>query len=377
MNGTNWKGARKGGSDTMKKLACLLMLLMLLAGCGAPAAETASAPELLEPAGMKPDTEVAVRGSICVLQTYEGLVMPETRELSFPGAGVLSEVNVCVGSDVTEGQVLARLDYSVYEASLAALEDSHAYSVRERELSLKKARLQLELAEAELEQLKAAGAGQDALRLQEIRVEELENTLRRDTELWAMQREESELRIAQLRELVAGSVITAPCDGTVLYCTAAEGGYAMSGNPLIWLAEPEACYISSPYLTADQIARADAVYAAVDGQELPVEYVPMERAEYLSLKSMGLPMKSRFELPAGAEGVEAGMSAVIFLKSRVEEDALIVPSGAVHKESSGYFVYKMVDGVQQRCSVTLGVIHDAQTQILSGLEEGDVVYVGN
>ena len=247
----------------------------------------------------------------------------------------------------------------------------------ERELSLHRQSLQLEIAEAELEQLRASGAGAEALRLGEIRAEELENTLERDRALWELQRAESEVRIAQLREQVAGSVITAPCDGTVLYCTAAEGGYAMSGYPLIWVAEETDCYISTDYITAEQVGRADAVYAAVDGRELAVEYVPMGRAEYLSLKSQGLPMKSRFELPAEAEGVAAGMSAVIFLKSQVVEDALIVPSGAVHRESGGYFVYRMVDGAQQRCNVTLGVINDAQTQILSGLEEGDVVYVGN
>jgi hypothetical protein len=41
-----------------------------------------------------------------------------------------------------------------------------------------------------------------------------------------------------------------------------------------------------------------------------------------------------------------------------------------------YFVYKVVDGVQVRQNVQRGVYNDAEVQILSGLQEGDVVYAG-
>ena len=62
------------------------------------------------------------------------------------------------------------------------------------------------------------------------------------------------------------------------------------------------------------------------------------------------------------------------LMDRVE-DALIVPSSAVHFDYS-YYVYKIVDGVQVRQNVQKGVGNDAEVQILSGLQEGDVVYAG-
>ena len=53
-----------------------------------------------------------------------------------------------------------------------------------------------------------------------------------------------------------------------------------------------------------------------------------------------------------------------------------MPSSALHKDVGVSFVYKIVDGAQVRHAVQVGVANEAEVQILSGLEEGDLVYAG-
>ena len=117
-------------------------------------------------------------------------------------------------------------------------------------------------------------------------------------------------------------------------------------------------------------SEADEGYATVAGKR--VEVAPRSLGETYVLRA-GM---SAFDVKdAGDVPVESGMSAVLFVISDRVEDALIVPSSAVYYDFT-YYVYKVVDGVQVRQNVQRGVANDAEVQILSGLQEGDVVYAG-
>ena len=123
-------------------------------------------------------------------------------------------------------------------------------------------------------------------------------------------------------------------------------------------------------LVAGMVSEADEVYATVAGKRVEVAPRPYGEAY------MARPGMSAFDVTDGGDvPVESGMVAVLFVISDRVEDALIVPSSAVHYDYS-YYVYTIVDGVQVRQSVQIGVGNDAEVQILSGLQEGDVVYAG-
>ena len=72
---------------------------------------------------------------------------------------------------------------------------------------------------------------------------------------------------------------------------------------------------------------------------------------------------------------QVGDSVSIDLYNNETDDALVVPSNAVYKTKGSYYVYRMEGGAKKRVNVTTGTITDAYTQILSGVKEGDVVYV--
>ena len=351
-----------------RALPAALAALLFLSACGREKAMPA--PELLEPKGITLDTAVVRRGVIQCTAAYEGLVLPAVRELSFATSGVMTQVNVCAGSRVQAGQLLAALDVSYYEAALASQERYLAYSDENEAIIEREQEIQIELARLSLEEQRRSGAGRDALRLAELKIEEQENSLAETRALWALDRAEQVRSIEEMRVLVDSSRLYAPCDGTIVSCNAVDGGYAMENSAVIWLAEDAELYLSVAAVSAAELSEADEVYASVAGQRVEVER-RAPREEYVSRTGM-----SAFDVTErGDADVESGMPVVLFVVSQRVEDALIVPSSAVYYDYS-YYVYKVVDGVQVRQSVQKGVSNDAEVQILSGLEEGDVVYAG-
>ncbi len=343
-------------------------LLLSLTACGKAPAQ--KAPALMEPKGVTMDTAVVRRGTIQTVEAYEGLVLPGVRELSFTVSGGIKDVRICVGSHVKAGDELAVLDVDRYADSLEAMERYLAYADENEAIIEREQEIQIELAKLALEEQRRAGAGRDALRLAELKIEEQENSLKETRALWALDREDQVSRIGELRAIVDSSVLTAPCDGTVVACSAKDGGYAMENMGVIWLAEDSELYLSVSAVSAASLSEADEVYATVAGRR--VEVAPRSGGEtYLNRSGM-----SAFGVTDdGGSPVESGMEAVLFVISDRVPDALIVPSSAVRYDFI-YYVYKVVDGVQVRQNVQKGVSNDAEVQILAGLQEGDVVYAG-
>ena len=347
-------------------LAILGLLLL-------PACEKKSvteAPALLEPKGVSMDVVEAKRDTIWVTETYEGLVLPRVRELSFPAAGLMTGVNVCPGSHVKAGDELASLDVSYAAAALESQRSYLSYREETEAISQRQLEIQIEVKKLELESLRFSGAGSSAVRLAELQAEELENNLQEARALWELDRADALESLETLEDAVAKSRLLAPCDGTVVSCAAADGLYAMENAGVIWLAEDGETYLSVAPVSAAALDRADEVYATVEGRRVEVELLSAEEAE-----GCRAAMSSFRVTEDLGNTVESGMTAVLFVVSGRTEDALIVPSSALHKDDS-YFVYKVVDGVQVRQNVRCGVMNDAQVQILSGLEEGDQVSAG-
>ncbi len=357
-------------------VALFLLLALLLTGCAGT--EAMQAPPLREPAGMEQDIVAVTRGSIGKVQTYSGLVLPEVLELSFTGAGLITEVLVSVGSQVKAGQVIARLNTASLESALNSARDQLEYSDTEHELNRKKRELQLDIARLELQELKNYGASSTSRKLKESQIAEQENQLEEFESLWALSRADMVRNVEELEKQVSAGVLSAPCDGTVVHCAAAEGSYAMANNALIWLAAADSARIRTDYLTADQVGRATELYAMVDGYRVEVEYVPLARKEYLAMKASGETMQSTFLVKNNnGNPVEPGMEVVLFLTTEHVEDALLLPANAVHRDTGGYYVYRVTPEGRERLSVTRGIFTDALVQITAGLEEGEQVYVGN
>ncbi len=79
-----------------------------------------------------------------------------------------------------------------------------------------------------------------------------------------------------------------------------------------------------------------------------------------------------------AEGMLSGMTADVDVKIEGVENALIIPLDALHRTSATHFVYTSYDPETKQyggmVEVTAGMQNDTQVEILSGLQEGDILY---
>ena len=353
-----------------------LLLVSLLSGCASDGKTGYEAPELLEPKGVTLDTVPVRRDTIWRTTVLEGVVIPGVRELSFAGSGMIKETYVCAGSHVKAGDLLAVMDVSYVESSLASQKSSLEYRESIEAITEREQDIQIALQEQTLSSLKASGASSSAIRLQELAVSKLYAQRTEARALWEMDHENMLESIAALEAQVEAARLFAPCDGTVVTCNATDGGYAMENVPVIWLAEDSALYISVDQAKAVELRTASEVYATVAGQRVEVEFRTETDRTYMVRTTSGGEGTSAFDITDdNGHPVEAGMSAAVFIISDRTEDALIVPATALRFDGSSY-VYKIVDGVQVRQSVKTGVQNAGEVQILDGLQEGDVVYAG-
>ena len=79
-----------------------------------------------------------------------------------------------------------------------------------------------------------------------------------------------------------------------------------------------------------------------------------------------------------APGMLPGMTADVDIQIEGNENVLIIPVAALHKTSTGTFVYTSFDEETQeyggKVDVVAGMQNDKYAEILSGLQEGDTVY---
>ena len=80
----------------MGKTGCVVFLLLLL--CMPHPAQTEAIPELIEPVGVKIDSEAVIRETLSEISVYEGAVVPGLAELYFPCDGRVEKVYACIGT---------------------------------------------------------------------------------------------------------------------------------------------------------------------------------------------------------------------------------------------------------------------------------------
>jgi macrolide-specific efflux system membrane fusion protein len=356
--------------------ALILTASVLLTACAQQAALTA--PELMEPAVVDVDTAPAAMRELYNIACYEGIVEPEVTEISFITSGVVAEVYVSIGSSVKEGDVLAQLDIKAAQSMADSLEKSIWISSQTNALTNKQSECDIEIAEIELEQLKLNEADPAEIELKEIRIEGLRNAYDSAKRMQWLSLEQSYQQLDMYQKMIDNCTIKATCDGTVLFCTAGIGSWAQANMTVLWIAEDTVSEISCEYIKPELLENAHEVYAISGGERLEITNVPYDRATYLSIVASNQTLKSNFTLNDPEAEIQNGMNAFVYVVSDYVEQALTVPVNAVKREGAEYFVYLMTqEGTQMRKTVKIGVRTTSMIQITEGLEEGDVVYVGN
>ena len=96
----------------MKKrivLAALITAICVTAGCKNND-NNITVPKLLEPVGKVDDTAKVIKGDISNTKIFDAQVIPYTEEIGFESEGIIKKLNVKLGDEVKQGDVLAVLE---------------------------------------------------------------------------------------------------------------------------------------------------------------------------------------------------------------------------------------------------------------------------
>ena len=345
------------------------------------------------------------RGTVEDVVTATGTLQPRNYvDVGAQVSGQLEKIHVEVGTEVSEGELLAEIDPTVYlarvDASRAQLRNLRA-QLKDREAQLTLARIQLRRQQALMAEdattkeslqtaeasAKSAEAQLEALRAQ---IEQIESTLRAD---------EANLQYAR---------ILSPMTGTVVSITARQGQTLNTNQqaPVVMrIADLSTMTVQTQVSEADvsRLKLGMEAYFTTLGGAGKRWHGTLEKIEPTPTVTNNVVLyNALFDVPNPDGRLMTQMTAQVFFIVAQAKDALLVPMGALSQAAprppqtsaagrgagqgrgagaSGIPAKGSVRvvgerGVLEDRAVEIGVTNRVQAQVLSGLQEGERVVAG-
>ncbi len=380
----------------MKKWLSLIVVICLLGAMFAGCAKSQTATQ---------DTAKVTRGDLTISVSVSGnLEMPHKTNLSFGTAGMVKEIACEEGDEVSECQVLAQLDVPSLEASVAMRQAeydmvenkllqtiyphysyTHASNLPGTWLALDKAQDELEEAQELLEQGKIEAA-QTLLKQVEENLDKAED--KSEARVWALplsvklaelQVDQAEAVLDMAKAELAKATITAPFDGIVTDVVINEGQQlsAMTyANPAICLIDPSEIKMRG---SIDEIdiskvrlgQEADIILDALPDKEVKGRVTFISQAG--TVQAGVVFYKTTITLENPDKELRDGMSATAELIIEHHENVLLLPNRAIQGSLGNYLVEVIAGEQTEKRQVTLSLSDGINTEVLSGLEEGEEV----
>jgi len=308
------------------------------------------------------------RGDIVKSVIVDGnLQIPNKAYLSFGVTGTVAEVLVEEGNNVTKDQLLARLDAPSLESAVEMAE----LHVEIAEEQVKAARAQYEIAEINLDDPPLT-MSEDVLELQVDAAKASWETAKLNLEIAELSLESAELNLEKAE-------IVAPFDGTVADISITEGkeiSTAALATPAISLVD------TSDIEMRGSIDEIDISIVELNQEaNILLDALPDEeikgRVAFISPIGTTLIGVVSYDTTITLENPVAelrdGMSATAEVIIERRDDVLMMPNRAIGGTLENPIVVVFVDGQQEETEITLGLTDGINTEVLSGLEEGDEV----
>jgi len=315
-----------------------------------------------------PDTVAVTRGDILRTVLVDGsLVMPDKAYLSFGATGTVEEVLVDEGNNVTKDQVLARLDAPSLESSVEMAE----LQVEIAEEQVKAARAQYEIAEINLDEPPPT-MSEDVLELQVDAAKASWETAKLNLEIAELSLESAELNLEK-------AVIVAPFDGVVADISITEGkeiSTAALATPAISLVDTSEIEMPG-FIDEIDIAmvqpgqEANILLDALPDEEVKGEVAFISPVGTIRAGVVSYGTTITLENPAGE--LRDGMSATAEVIIERRDDVLMIPNRAIRGTLENPKVLVLVNEQEEEREITLGLTDGINTEVLSGLEEGEQV----
>jgi RND family efflux transporter MFP subunit len=276
----------------------------------------------------------------------QGIVESDNNVLiAAQSSGIVKKIHVNAGNKVTKGQLLAELDGSILESSIAEVENG------------------LKLAETIFERQQ---------RLWDKNIgSEIEYLLAKNNKVGM------EKRLATLKEQYKMTKIFTPLSGTVDEILIKEGEMAVAGMGAVRVVQLSNLKIkvdlSEVYIS--RIKKNDLVHVKIPatGREFDLRVDAVSQVIDPQNRTFQIEMK----VPKSEVGIKPNMLSVLTINDYTNDEALIVPLNIVQETGQEQFIFvaEQINGgwIAQRRSVKTGNSYIDRAEISSGLQEGEYV----
>lgn len=390
--------AQRRLSNVLVTTVTIVALGFLSAGCWSDPTPKASGAEQSASAARQVRVVPAAQGALPRAVRVTGtLAAQEQVVLGMKVAGRLSEITVDLGSRVTKGQALARLDPTEFQIRVqqaqAALQQARARLglapddphdrinpeqtalVRQARASLNEARVQRDRAQSLLKRQLLSPSELDtaeaAFQVADARYQDAVEEVLNRRALLAERR--SELALAQ--QQLADSVLYAPFDGAVRERQAAAGQYVTAGQSILTLVQvhPLRLRLAVPEREAAGVRLGQAVQVTVTGD--PQVYLGRVARLSPAIEESNRTLMVEAEVPNSDEVLRPGAFASADIVTAADQPVIFVPASAIVTFAGIEKVIVVHDGKAVERRVRTGRRQESRVEIIEGVAVGEPVVV--
>lgn len=367
----------------MKKriLAALLAASMALcAGCGS---QTSDDGEEQTAAGTAVEVAEVTKGAVSTEYSVNGKVVADNEVQVFPMlAGQVLTLSVSEGDKVAKGQTLLNVDTSSVTSTMSSLRESYNATKTATEKAIENAQIGVEQAQLAVENtealLEAGAAAEQDLTKAKQGLAQAQAGVQQARAQQAASLAQIQASMDQINKQASYGTVTAPCAGTVTAVNVVQGGMASSAQPAVVIAEDSRVKINAS-VSEDVFAGLHTGDSA--GVQISVLSDEVKSAKIVSLPAAANQQTNLYDVsvsvPSGTEPAIGAFATVIFYTDR-RENTLSVPTDCVLTGNDNERYLFTVDEsgtTAARVTVETGLVGKTNTEITSGLNEGDRVVV--
>lgn len=367
----------------MKKriLAALLAASMALcAGCGS---QTSDDGEEQTAAGTAVEVAEVTKGAMSTEYSVNGKVVADNEVKVFPMlAGQVLTLSVSEGDKVAKGQTLLNVDTSSVTSTMSSLRESYNATKTATEKAIENAQIGVEQAQLAVENtealLEAGAAAEQDLTKAKQGLAQAQAGVQQARAQQAASLAQIQASMDQINKQASYGTVTAPCAGTVTAVNVVQGGMASSAQPAVVIAEDSRVKINAS-VSEDVFAGLHTGDSA--GVQISVLSDEVKSAKIVSLPAAANQQTNLYDVsvsvPSGTEPAIGAFATVIFYTDR-RENTLSVPTDCVLTGNDNERYLFTVDEsgtTAARVTVETGLVGKTNTEITSGLNEGDRVVV--
>lgn len=278
---------------------------------------------------------------------------------------LIERVEVKKGDIVSEGDLLAAVDVGDLEDRIAELE----YQINHKSLELTHTQelkaFDIDSAKILYEHTEKTESDKEDLQEKLEDIEDQYHDTIQDLEDSILLNQK---RLEKYREELSGGQLIAGISGEVTYILSPlVDTYSEKETKVITISNLDSCYF-----IADDVTYADFFKG---GESVNVVYKKDKKETYVEVTPVNIDQwqNQMCFKPVNDEIFESGLVGTIYMELEKKSNVLCVPNDALHEAEDGMFVYVLENELLNMRYVEVGLKGAEVTEIVSGLEQGELV----